>query len=246
MARGKTRTIRPGFFRNQKIRALPPWAQLLFIYLWPQADRNGILEDQPGTIWRGMTGRKDDRQGERMLRLLEGAGLIRRYEVDVKGYIAIIGWYEHQPPGRGEKAKWPQPEGRAEPEDRSADGRAKVFIDHAFDTYREKFGAKLPIIGGRDSKAIKPLLKQYSLEELKGWWGAYLEDSEPFIRRQGRDIAKFVSHIARYVTGGQEAKWCPRCGGEGVLKARNNEPCPACQAGGLDPGMRGAPRATER
>jgi len=250
MARGRTRTIKPGFFTNKKIRALPPRAQLLFIYLFTQADGNGILEDKPGEIWRGMTGRTDSEQGERMLGLLEAAGLVQRYEAEGHRLIAVVGWYEHQPPGRGERAKWPQPPGRSEPESRRGDGRTNKFIDYAFESHLKVFGVKMPVVGGRDAKAIKPLLQQYSLEKLQGWWDEYLRDTEPFINRQGRDIAKFISHVARYVTRGRAQKICLRCGGEGILRARNGEQCPECggtgQAGGLNPGMREASRPSER
>lgn len=44
---GRARTIRPEFFKHERLATLSPLHRLLFIGLWTQADRDGKLEDRP-------------------------------------------------------------------------------------------------------------------------------------------------------------------------------------------------------
>ena len=46
----RIRTIKPDFFKHDKVSDLKPLARLLFISLWCLADRRGRLEDRPKRI----------------------------------------------------------------------------------------------------------------------------------------------------------------------------------------------------
>ena len=43
----RIRTIKPDFFTNEQVAALPYEWRLLFVGVWTQADREGRLEDRP-------------------------------------------------------------------------------------------------------------------------------------------------------------------------------------------------------
>lgn len=43
----RSRNIKPGFFTNEQLVALPFSTRLLFVGLWTLADRDGRLEDRP-------------------------------------------------------------------------------------------------------------------------------------------------------------------------------------------------------
>ena len=46
----RIRTIKPEFFEDERLAALPPHARLLFIAWWMLADCNGVLENRPRLI----------------------------------------------------------------------------------------------------------------------------------------------------------------------------------------------------
>lgn len=48
----RIRTIKPEFFTSDDVVALTPWARLLYIALWCEADREGRLQWKPGTFKR--------------------------------------------------------------------------------------------------------------------------------------------------------------------------------------------------
>ncbi|MCX5689585.1 MAG: phage replication protein, partial [Planctomycetota bacterium] len=46
----RARNIKPGFFKNEELGAIPMGARLLFVGMWTLADREGRLEDRPARI----------------------------------------------------------------------------------------------------------------------------------------------------------------------------------------------------
>lgn len=78
----RIRTIKPGFFKNEDIAALPAMARLLFIGLWTQADRAGRLEDRPKRL-KAEIFPYENYDIEKGLNELQNAGFILRYKVNV-------------------------------------------------------------------------------------------------------------------------------------------------------------------
>jgi hypothetical protein len=68
----RTRLLRPSFFTNAELVALPPLARIFFAGLWCAADREGRLLDQPGRL-RLLILPADPCSGEEMLALLAAA-----------------------------------------------------------------------------------------------------------------------------------------------------------------------------
>ncbi len=100
----RTRYIKPGFFLNEELAALPPLARILFAGLWTIADKEGRLEDRPGRIKAECLPYDDANVDDLLSRLSNGYDpFIQRYLVDGKRYIQIVKWHENQAPHHTEK-----------------------------------------------------------------------------------------------------------------------------------------------
>ena len=93
----RIRYIKPGFFMNDTLGALPPLARLLFVGLWTLADREGRLEDRPLRIKMQVLP-YDSVNVDRLLAQLASAAFIIRYDVGGAAYIQIVNFLKHQQP----------------------------------------------------------------------------------------------------------------------------------------------------
>jgi hypothetical protein len=95
----RTRLLRPGFFENEELAALPPHARLLFEGLWLMADRAGRLKDRPPVIRATLFAYEPDVDVNKLLTALARAGFIRRY-VGAKRVkcLEVINFKLHQNP----------------------------------------------------------------------------------------------------------------------------------------------------
>ena len=91
----RIRTIKPDFFKSEKIAELPFEVRLLFIGLWGLADKDGRLEDRPKRI-KAELFPYDEINVESALALLAGWGFIQRYEVEGTQYIEVVNFRKHQ------------------------------------------------------------------------------------------------------------------------------------------------------
>ena len=92
---GRTRSIRPGFFLNEKLAEVSPLGRLLFAGLWTIADRRGRLEDRPRRIKAELLP-YDDCDVDNLLNELSTGGFIHRYIVNGERYIEIVNFEKHQ------------------------------------------------------------------------------------------------------------------------------------------------------
>lgn len=101
----RARNIKPGFFDNEILGELPPLTRLLFIGLWCMSDREGRMQDRPKKIKKELLGYDDvtAEDTDDMLRQLNDAGFIERYEVDGENYIQVTNFLKHQNPHMREK-----------------------------------------------------------------------------------------------------------------------------------------------
>lgn len=103
----RARNIKPGFFRNEILAAMPATHRLLFIGLWTEADRRGRLEDRPLRLKMAILP-LDDVDVDAALWDLQAAGFVVRYSVDGVGLISIPAFEAHQHPHHAEKdSAWP-------------------------------------------------------------------------------------------------------------------------------------------
>lgn len=93
----RARSLKPGFFKNEKLAALPFEARLLFIGLWCLADREGRLEDRPKRISAEVFP-YERVNVDKLLDVITCHGFTLRYEVDGNRYIQIVNFSKHQFP----------------------------------------------------------------------------------------------------------------------------------------------------
>jgi hypothetical protein len=94
----RARSIKPAFFKNELLAAIPPYGRLLFIGLWTLADREGRLEDRPARIKAELFPYEHDVSVEGLLDCLDAQGFIERYEVEGARYIEVTSFAKHQNP----------------------------------------------------------------------------------------------------------------------------------------------------
>jgi hypothetical protein len=99
----RARNIKPGFFKNEALHEVDPYARLLFIGLWCLADREGRLEDRPKRIKVELFP-ADSVDVDAMLEQLAKAGMVIRYEADGQRIISIPNFLKHQHPHHLEKS----------------------------------------------------------------------------------------------------------------------------------------------
>lgn len=100
---GRIRSIKPEFFLNEDVAALPTQTRLFFIGLWTQADREGRLEDRPARLKAALLPYEAGNV-EEMLSSLVAAGFVRRYAVDGIAFLWLPGFSKHQRPHHTERA----------------------------------------------------------------------------------------------------------------------------------------------
>ena len=91
----RIRTIKPEFFIDEDIAALPPLTRILFQGLWCLADAEGRLEDRPQRIKIQILP-YDKYDTDDGLTALSTAGFIVRYTVGDQNYIQIRTFSKHQ------------------------------------------------------------------------------------------------------------------------------------------------------
>lgn len=93
----RARLLKPGFFTNEQLHTLHPYARLLFAGLWTIADREGRLEDRPTRI-KVEIFPYDNVKIVGLLDALEAAGFIVRFESGGTKFIQILNFLKHQSP----------------------------------------------------------------------------------------------------------------------------------------------------
>ncbi len=97
----RIRSLKPSFFTDSELAALPALHRIAFQGLWCHADKAGRLDDKPREL-KVKVLPFDDCDFDAILDDLSkpkdgGAGFIVRYQVGAKRYIAVSKW-EHQHP----------------------------------------------------------------------------------------------------------------------------------------------------
>jgi len=105
----RIRYLKPDFFLDEDITALPPLIRLFYAGLWCRADRDGRLEDRPRRLRVEIMPFEESFDIEEVLAMLakpkreNGPPYILRYEVGGDRYIQILSWTRHQRPHKNEK-----------------------------------------------------------------------------------------------------------------------------------------------
>lgn len=91
----RIRTIKPEFWKHDRVAEMTYSARLLFIALWGMADRRGRLEDRPRRI-KAECFPYDDCDVEAVLHEIESFGFIDRYEAEGVRVIQVVSFEKHQ------------------------------------------------------------------------------------------------------------------------------------------------------
>jgi len=93
----RSRNIKPGFFKNDRLAELEPLARILFAGLWCMADRAGRLEYRPKKIKVELLP-YDNCDIEILVKGLAKAEFVTIYKVEENSYIEINNFLKHQTP----------------------------------------------------------------------------------------------------------------------------------------------------
>lgn len=100
----RARNIKPGFFKNEYLAALSPYARLLFIGLWTLADVEGRMEYRPARIKAEIFPYESVDVDSLITELASSPErFIIRYQVDASLYLEIPNFSKHQNPHKNEK-----------------------------------------------------------------------------------------------------------------------------------------------
>lgn len=97
----RSRNIKPAFFKNESLGALPFECRLLFQGLWCLADREGRLENRPMRI-KAEIFPYDSVDVRKCIGSLSDAGLVVAYTVGEGSYLMIPKFTQHQHPHKQE------------------------------------------------------------------------------------------------------------------------------------------------
>ena len=92
----RIRTIKPEFWEDEKVAALPFGARLLFIALWNLADDKGRMRGASALIHRKVFPYDAEAPVAEWLDALVSNGLVRRYIADGQTYLDVPNFLKHQ------------------------------------------------------------------------------------------------------------------------------------------------------
>lgn len=94
----RIRSIKPEFFEDEELSALPPFARLLFIGTWLMADKNGVFENRPRLIQVKVFPYDSSSAADvsKLLPQLVQGGFLVPFEADGKAWLWIPSFCRHQ------------------------------------------------------------------------------------------------------------------------------------------------------
>ena len=138
----RIRTIKPSFFRSIPMSELPISTRMTYIGLWTYVDDEGRGVDDTRLIkselWP-LDAKYTLSKVEKDLALLHAKGLIIRYSVGTRTYLAVPSWTEHQKINRPYPSSLPDPsEGTERPVDNHGSFTEHSLNDHGVLTAERK------------------------------------------------------------------------------------------------------------
>lgn len=199
----RIRYLKPDFFKDEDIGALPFEVRLFFQGLWGLADKEGRLEDRPMRL-KAEIFPYDDVDVSRCLSWLlkpkAGSGLpfIYRYAVEGQRFIQIVTWSKHQKPHGTERGSEIPPYNPPNGKDNgNGNGECNFGVpplDNGEVTVKE------PLKGNGTSRVDKSTPESISPESFLQHWNQY--ESLPTVRalskeRRSKIIARGKSEVIR-------------------------------------------------
>lgn len=108
----RIRSVHPDICTSEVMAGLPADLERTFVRLWTHCDDEGRCVDNALLIKAAIYPLHEEVSADVLdddLGSLSRAGLIVRYKVDGRRYLAICSWEEYQHPQRGRESKYPPP-----------------------------------------------------------------------------------------------------------------------------------------
>lgn len=109
----RIRSVKPEICESETMARLSAEVERTFVRLWTHCDDHGRCKDDPRLIVAALFPLHDDMTADvvdRHLTQLEDAGVIVRYSVGGKRFLACTSWSEHQHPQKPRPSKFPAPD----------------------------------------------------------------------------------------------------------------------------------------
>ena len=212
----RIRTIKPGFFLNEDLAALPAITRLFFIGLWSQVDREGRCEDRPKRLKASLFPYEDVDIEEMILELVANKHLVR-YSVGGVKILSVNNFLKHQRPHHKEDASiLPQIPADFKHESSMSQSRVKhesckaVLVPQEGKGREQEGNRKELAPAAHEPKIIKPktpnqrVVEAYKLSKNvpmddKAWdkanFGRYSKAAANLLACFGQDVEKCAAYI---------------------------------------------------
>jgi len=194
----RIRSIKPEFYRSEDIAALDWETRLLFIGLWSYVDDNGVGRDVEPLISADLFALDRDpleslARVSRGLASLSDQGLIVRYTVEKKRFLAVTGWERHQRIDKPNAPRYPGPDQGFPSESRTP--REGVANDSRLEQRNRGTGEQ----GNRGEELLLVPAGPSAVEKVTSVEKSFVEFYEAYPRHVGRQAAEkaFVKAIAK-------------------------------------------------
>lgn len=186
----RIRSIKPDFFTSETIAQLDMTDRLLFIGLWTHVDDNGVCRDVPALMKAAVFPLDEDvtlmRVAGGLMRLAE-LGLVVRYMVGGKAYLAVSTWSEHQKVQHPGKPRYPEP-------DQAQEDCVRVSCEsHEVLTPEQGAGSSEQ---GEEQGAGKPTA-------FDDFWAVYPRRSDKAAAKKAFDKATKTTNVTDIIEGAQ-------------------------------------------
>lgn len=160
MPGGRIRSVHPKICESEDLIDLPAEMERTYVRLWTHCDDDGRAKDNPLLIKAAIFPLHQDMTAEvvdRHLAELARRGLIRRYEVEGKRYLAVVKWAEYQKPQKKRPSVLPEP---PDPATAPLPDEGDSPTGHVRDAYGPVVGGGEGVVvgeGGGDAYGAAPL-----------------------------------------------------------------------------------------
>lgn len=200
----RIRTIKPEFFTSESVCSVSPLARLLFIALWCEADREGLLQWKPKT-YKIRYLPCDNADIDALADELIKQDMITLYEVDNVTYCEIDGFTRHQVINNREKeSELPRvnhasprvkAEGRKGKEGKEGKGKEHIY-DEIFLKFWEVYPKKTAKL--ESEKVFLRQCKKFKADDI-------IEGAKKFaLSCKGKD-PQYIPYPATWLNGGRWA-----------------------------------------
>jgi len=105
----RIRTIKPEFWKDERISSIPFLTRLVYIALWNESDDQGRLRGNPVYL-KSVLFPYDEIDMKAHLISLKGLGVITEYSVRAQAYLYLVNFHKHQRINRPSDSRLPAPE----------------------------------------------------------------------------------------------------------------------------------------